>query len=589
MKMKSIKIALAITLGISFSACSDFFNPNAENALLEKNYVGNYSELYSGYMGLAGTVSDVADQLIYIEGLRGDFLEPTANGTREMWDVYNYAENIKGNSIADPKGLYRVIMNCNDYLKHLNDFRAKNPTVLDATVYNGLTGGALRYKAWAYLQLAKIYGEAIYFDEPLTEYQDLSKYPLFTFDQLIDKCIDLIEVGVNGVNGKGDVVWSTALFPGQAQSPTSLSWDRITPPAETILAEAYLYKQDYSSCLRNCLSLLTRGGMVEDSYQLNLSEYNGEWKTYFGNTSDIVRFEQIAVAYYSYVNGQTNHLMTYFSNQYPNKYLLRPSQAGMNRFLGQYTSAGLPGDKYRGLGVTFAQTNGDYVLQKYLRVNSTTDNIYRSDVQVTLYRAATIHLFMIESLVGLGRFEEAYNFLNDGVGGYYNAKTGVWNAPFNNTNPMPYPSSLYQTPNKASNKANRGVRGRVDLKPVGEFAWKLNSSVLATALDTLKAIQRMDSLLVEETSLELAGEGAAYYAMKRMARKWAAVSNKTWANDFINKAHAQGATPETLWGDNTRLVWASKVGAKYLNGNGSIVKSKLESDLRNWDIIYPLK
>ena len=63
------------------------------------------------------------------------------------------------------------------------------PTVLSDSDYKGIIGGALRYKAWAYLMLAKIYGEAVYLDDPLATYQDLSQYPVLKFDQLIDKCI----------------------------------------------------------------------------------------------------------------------------------------------------------------------------------------------------------------------------------------------------------------------------------------------------------------------------------------------------------------------------------------------------------------
>jgi starch-binding outer membrane protein, SusD/RagB family len=544
--MKKILYSICVfSFAIFFSGCNSFFNPDSDDVLQEKNYVGDYTELYSGFMGIAGAVQTVADKGMFLEGLRGDLFEPTNNASREVWDVYNYSDDLKGNTLADPKGYYNVILNCNDYIKHVFAYRKVNPTALTSETYDGLIGGALRYKAWAYLMLAKIYGEAIYLDNPLTSYQDLSKYPTLGFDAIIEKCRSLIVDGVDGVNGKGVIRWSTELFPGQADSPTNLQWNRICPTPECLLAEIYLYQNKYQEAHDNCVSLIRQGG-EEASYQLNLSEYNGEWKL-FGR--QFCRMEHITVAFFDYSLNQTNHVIDYLSNTTPNSYILRPTAAAMNRFNSQITSGGLLGDQYRGNGVTFKQVNNEWVMEKFLSGNETSSTIYRNDVQISLYRAAQIHLFLVESLIGLGRFQEALAFLNDGVGSYYNATDGKFLPPFEE-----YPTSLYVT-SSASNKANRGIRGRVDLSRVGESVLKTPNA------DINKDKMMLDSLIVEETSLEMAGEASAYYTMIRMAKRW---------------------------GDGTRKVWADKVVSKYPNG-GSTIKTKLESNIDNWFIKYSLK
>ena len=558
-------ITAFIGLALIFTACEDFFNPDTSEILLEKNYVGDYTELYSGYMGIAAAVQTVADQASFLEGLRGDLLEPTPNAPREIWDVYNY-ENLTGNSFASPKGYYNVIINVNDYLAHVKAYRSNDSTSISQTTYKGLVGGALRFKSWAYLQLAKIYGEAVYFDEPITAYGELSKYPTLKFDDIISKCIDLIEVGTNGIDGKGDVIWSTELFPGQAQSPTSLSWDRICPPKECLLAELYLYKNEFQKVKDNCIAIIKRGGENEASYQLNLSEYNGEWKN-FGYV--FTRKEHITVEFYDYSLHQTNRYVDFYSNTYPNSYYLRPTSVAMDRFNNQ-SIAGIPGDKYRGANVSFKSINGNWVFYKFLQGNLTTDKIYTNDVIISLYRAGEIHLFLVEALVGLGRFQEALAFLNDGVGSFYNSITGQFNPPFTE-----YPSCLYRT-SSTSEMANRGIRGRVGVDPVGSFA-----TTSATALDTLINMRRLDSLIIEENCLEFAGEGKALYAMNRMARRWSANSNNAWAAKWINAA---GSTASTLWGTKMQNDWADKIGAKYANGTG--ISGNLKSSLDNWFIQY---
>ncbi|MFM2290420.1 MAG: hypothetical protein RIS29_233 [Bacteroidota bacterium] len=567
--MKKLKYSiLAVAIAATFSSCSDFFNPDTSEILLEKDYVGDYTELYSGYMGLAATVQDVADQASFLEGLRGDFMEPTPNAPREIWDVYNH-QDLAGNSFASPKGYYNVIMNANDYLSHVFAYRLKDSTSVSDATFKGLVGGAIRYKVWAYLQLAKIYGQAIYFDEPITAYGDINKYPVMGFDQLISQCVTLMETGVNGIDGKGDVIWSTELFPGQGQSVTSLSWDRICPPKECLLAELYLYQNNFQKVKDNCIAIIKRGGENEASYQLNLSEYNGEWKT-FGYS--FVRKEHICTQFYDYSLHQTNRYVQYYSSTYPNKYYVRPSSVGVKRFDNQ-TIAGVKGDKYRGSGVSYKIVGSDTVFYKFLQANLTSDKIYTNDVPICLYRAAEIHMFLVEALIGMGHFQEALAFLNDGIGSYYNSTLGKFNAPFQD-----YPSCLYRTAT-TSEMANRGIRGRVGLDAVGSFAL-----ASASALDTLVNMRRLDSLVVEEASLEFAGEGKAYYAMNRMARRWSAGSDRSWAQKWITSTNSNEALQ--LWGSKVQNDWAAKIGSKYKNGNGSLITNSLQSSLDNWFMNY---
>jgi starch-binding outer membrane protein, SusD/RagB family len=569
----SIKIAFFALLISFFSSCDDLFNPDTAGILLEKEYIGDYTELYSGYMGIAGAVQSVADQASFLEGLRGDLLEPTANAPREIWDVYNRTD-LTGNTFASPKGYYNVIINANDYISHAAEYRRNDSTSVSDETFKGLVSGAIRFKVWAYLQLAKIYGEAVYFDTPVTSYGQLQGIQTSSFDEIIDKCVDLMVNGQRVIyekdtsyyNGLSDVIWSSELFPGQSASATSLSWDRICPAKQCILAELYLYKNDYEKVVSNCIEIIRKGGENEASYQLNLSEYNGEWKN-FGYT--FTRKEHICVQFYDYTLGQKNRYIDYYSSTYPNKYYLKPTAQAINRFETQ-TMAGIPGDKYRGSGVSYKLVGSDYVFYKFLNGNLSSDKIYTNDVMISLYRAAEIHLFLVEALVGLGRFTEALAFLNDGIGSYYNTPAGKFNPPFDI-----YPNTLYRTAT-TSEMANRGIRGRVACDPVGTFA-----NIPATPTGILRNIQRLDSLIVEEYCLEFAGEGKALYAMNRMARRWSVNADKSWAASWGGNSN-----PENLWGTTVQQVWAKKIAAKY-NNNAS-VEAALATDLNNWFIKYPL-
>lgn len=545
-KKYGLKIFLAVSAAFTFCSCSDFFNPDSSDMLKESDYVGETTELYSGYFGLASLVQDVADQAVFLEGLRSDFLEPTLNAPQEMWDIYSYKADLQGNHLANPKGYYAIINSANDYLFHLKAYQKANPRALTEEVFAGLGGGAIRFKVWAYMMLAKIYGEAKLIDEPVTGLTDINRFQTIGFEQIITQCIYWMTTDDFGYQGIHSVRWSKSeaiLIPGKTESASDLEWNRVTPHPNALLAELNLWAGNYGETVSQCIAILNEGAL-ESSYMVTNSEWNSEWMK-FG--SQFTRKEHVNVAFFDYAYHQTNRIIKYFSNNYPNEYLLRPTEAAMARFNAQIRGDGQKGDLYRGEGRTFKKVNGEYVVQKFLSGHETSTTIFRNDVLISLYRASDIFLFLAEALNNLGRFEEAYVFLNGGIGNYFDSNKGVFIGPFANKG---YPTALYDP-----KSPTLGVRGRVSMGIIGS----LDQEKLTTGADSLRFIAKMDSVYVEETILESAGESRGLFAMIRNARKY----------------------PEM------QAVWARKVAAKYSDG-GAGIESKLVADIDNWFIKYNL-
>lgn len=330
--MKNImeKFAALFIVAALFVSCSD----ETTDLLDEGNYVGVNSELYSGLWGCASTVADVADQALILEALRGNLLEPTENAGTEVWNIWKYSD-LNGNTLADPAGYYRVIMNVNDYVAHVDKYRKENPTALNFEEKYGVTfdlyiSTAIRYKVWAYMMLAKIYGEAIYFDDPLSEYQDIAKYPKLGFDQIIDKCLELMNTGMYGVDGKQITRWRTFLFPSiTGENEGHMRYDRYQFTPQCLLAELYLYKRDYHNAAINAMTEITLGGRTGggECYIMPLrGAYSSGWKncihTYF-------RWEDITMASYNPRMYETNRLEDFASNVSPYSYYVRPTQVAM--------------------------------------------------------------------------------------------------------------------------------------------------------------------------------------------------------------------------------------------------------------------
>ncbi len=545
-KYKFLRVISLLILLLAFSGCEDYFEVNPDDVLLEKDYPTTVTELYSAYMGIAAKVQDVADQGFFLEGLRGDFLEPTQNATKDMIDLYHYREGAN-NELANPAGYYAVIINANDYIHHVEKFYLKNPTAIDKETFGALIGGAIRYKAWAYGMLAKLYGKAVWIDGPLSEFKDLSDKPLLEFDDIFLKCIDLIENGIEiggqAVDGKGIIRWSNVLYPGQGDSPELLEWNRICPDPEMLLAEYYLFTGNFQQVFDNCMVLIRRGG-AEESYLLNKSDWTGNWIRIF---REFRRMEAMFIVPYDYDRNQTNRIIEYFSNQSPNKYKLRPSEFLRDQYTAQIRADGQQGDNARGNTKTYAMQNGQWVVNKYSTGHQTIDRIHRNDVLIMLKRASDIYFWLTEALIHLERFEEARVFLNGGIEGYFDAGNGVFTPPFES-----YPETLYQASERNRGLgANQGIRGRAGLRPLGEEYFDNPGNMQ----ESKKAL---DILLAEETSLESAAEARALFAFIRMAKRW-----------------------------NDPAIVADRVSAKYPEGERESIRAHLMNP-GNWFINYNL-
>lgn len=550
--MKNIinKFTAAIVASLLLVSCTD----DTTDVLDESTYPQTISELYAGLWGCASTVADVADQALIIEALRGNLAQPTSNAGTELWDIYEYRD-LNGNSLVDPAGYYRIIMNVNDYVAHVNAFRQENPTALNFEEMYGVSfdmyiSTAIRYKVWAYLMLGKIYGEAVYFDDPLKEYQDIKNYPTLNFEQIIEKCMQLMTTGMYGVDGMQMTRWRTFLFPSTTGEEEGLMrYDRYQFTPYTLLAELYLWKaalspnpNDYKQAAINAMTEITNGGYTSgaENYLLSL---RGAYGSNFKNAiHTYYRWEDVTMASYNPRVGESNRLEDYASNVAPYSYYVMPTDDARARFDTTYIANS--DQQYRdnrGSGRTFSEaTPGQYVLTKWINGSSQT-----SETIIAIYRASNLHLMLCEALSGVARFttdetqrhaliEAALALINGGIGSYWNAPTGAYaeDSCFDilydifgmGSTSAPYLANLYRGLThelSASQYINRGVRGRVDMLYVGDSILVKNEETNEYLYTPEQQCWKLDSLIAEENFFELSGEGHVMFTMHRIKRSYA--------------------------------------------------------------------
>lgn len=433
---------------LALASCSDFFDPDTDDELNGEDYISSDTEMYTGFLGIMTRLQAIGDKEILLTETRGELIEVTEQSTPELIALYNYDTDLTGNPYANPAPYYEVIIACNDYLAKMTEYR-KLAGVKD-DVWQNLVASTVRVKAWTYKTIGEIYGEAVWFDDPITKLTDITEangFKRLDVADLMGQCIQLLDMGYDGVSSRLNVNWVEMLDPSNVTSQASsvyYKWNSMVPPFEGLYAELCLWKGAaidaqsvgsaanpeatayYQKAADELLRIVTtyvdqrhpEGNPSSDPgsnvWWLPSAATPGHYKGVFDAVQPY-RFENVAALIYDYTNNQTNTLLHHFSAEYPNEYLLRPSEIGMNRFLdSKFNPGGSEAEaRYK---LCFGKDGGRQYVSKFRAMGSTARvNAYQDDVHIYLYRASHYHLMLAEALNHLKRFTAMNGVFNNGV------------------------------------------------------------------------------------------------------------------------------------------------------------------------------
>jgi hypothetical protein len=293
----SVGCGLAATL----SSCSDYFSTNPNNVINEEDYIDREDEIYKGMLGILNKVQEAGDHAIWLTDTRANILETTENAPDDLKQIYNY-DSTDGNPYADPTCYYAIVIACNDYIAKMGEYHRTHKGAISEEAESfivPLLSSTLRIKTWAYLQLGRIYGQAYWFDDPLTEKKDLSDASVFTkcdMKTLAEKAIVLLKDGitVDGMYIPADdtyldasgsrialMRWWEWLDPESKELAPYITWQYLTPPA-------MIMRMEFTSWLCNYLSeeaaqpywTEIRNTIVDYLYSIYTFPFGGEETNY---------------------------------------------------------------------------------------------------------------------------------------------------------------------------------------------------------------------------------------------------------------------------------------------------------------------
>lgn len=549
--MKKILLNAAFILAAALlGGCDDFFNPDTDVTLDNEDYISEESEMYSGYIGIMTKMQAIGDKVIYLNELRGEMVVPTATAPTELYNLYNYDDNLSGNSYADPSGFYEVINACNDYLRKLKTYEEKNS--INENHYKSLVSSTLRIKAWTFMTIAKIYGEVAWVDKPMTSLRDLSQFDILDLDQTMVACKNLLDIGYDNIDGTYETAWKDWVDPDTELTNSEYRrWDMMTPPYYALYAEICLWLGRYQQCINVLLKEMN--SIYQRSHNQSIAFLRNDM--FYSHYGDIFNYEtpydyeSASAIMYNYQNRQTNNLLKHFDSDYPNKYWLAPAEAAVERFRdNEFGPLGNQTKDFR-MDRTVYEYNGKWVICKFRPISSPKRAAYRDDVYVYTYRGADLYFMLAEAFNQLGRRSVVDALINVGVNAYTSEfdvdEEGTYSGNWYGITPhWTTASTVYNyvdgTSKISSRKyGDRGVRGvEVSYSRLGARALTSN-------------VQSNDEEILKEMMLEMACEGKVYPAMIRMAKRYK--DNSIMAKYISEKYEANGN--------------ASEIRSKIMNGD----------------------
>jgi starch-binding outer membrane protein, SusD/RagB family len=528
MKKLFIKISWLAWLLILLGGCSKILDVKPTEVLDENdNYLARSSVRHTLFQFPALIREAVLQSIVYSD-LRGEFLTVTENANPDLREIDNQDISL-ANKYVDPKPFYKIIINCNDVLAKFRQAVKNDPSITSGDTVSVLYE-TVSCRAWAYLQLARIYKEVPFFTVNRKTDNGFA-YTMLNRKQIADSMVNDFQfidnfslLGYGYAFDNNDALFNRIRF--STYGALLIKGDVYREAGDYILAQNAIYY-----CMLNQQTLesqqATKFRMIPGSPFQNTA-----WKDRF--VPDILGIGWVAtqdvvtLVYFNQNKGEENYLTGLFlpphlSTSYKGySYQLKPTTfavANWNAQIKLLTVSGVqaqvPGD-YRGLKASYDTFpgGGNYYVWKYR-------NQY---AQTYIYRGVDLNFMWAEARTLEGYPTDGLNILNP--------------QDINKGQRTPFPQQI-------------GIRKFVSLDSVMKYP----DTVFP---DTLTGIKKVMLALLDERGLELAYEGKRWFDLVRIA--------------------------EAL---NDPAVLADRVARKYTDpAKAAAIRQKL-MDPENWYLKFP--
>ena len=304
---KNIYILAAIFgMFLGMTSCDDMLETESDRQIFDPSLDQKTDSMFYT-LGILKAVQQAADQYVLVNEMRGDLVATNTYTETDLRELANFSATVS-NKYDSAYVYYRIINNCNYFIAHR-----------DTTLLTGSRNVSMpeyvqahSIRAWAYMQLAKTYGEVPFYTEPVTsisqanevrdrknlqqicdalsgELERYSGYPVPTYEN--------ISAGSTNSGSYKTVESSKAMF-----------------PIDVVLGDLYLETGQYEKAAKHYFAYLKAQRRAALEYYLHPYSFFSSretmalpndmprsfggyttWSNIFGSTTDIVTYVPMAV------------------------------------------------------------------------------------------------------------------------------------------------------------------------------------------------------------------------------------------------------------------------------------------------------
>lgn len=569
------------------TSCENLLETDSTRDLFDKELTQKTDSLFMAY-GIMQSMQELADQYVLTGEMRGDLTATTFYTDDNLRQLADFSATT-ANKYDSAYVYYAVINNCNYYIAHRDTTLLTGSTNVSINEYAAVKA----FRAWAYLQLARHYGEVPFFTKPLTKISDINgnAFPVLNLKQMVAELAPDLEQYIGlPVPNYGTISCGNTNF-GQSKSAES----RLCfIPVDVILGELYLETGQYDRAARCYTAYLIHNGiqtgnrwapvstswsgeeLPTDFYRVSRGSGN-QWEATFGHnaTSDIISYIPMSV---NRLRGTITRVPQLFGYRYYSTSSSADSLYSSEIQIvpsSSYTMLADSSDYYYAtdaLGTTIKSARlGDMRRSATLAVLANSEELpimtKYNYANIILYRYTTVYLHLAEALNRLGHPDLAFAILKDGIdrqlltASYVSddSKTLLQTSyPFLSAENIslfdPVAGSLTAKSAYGIHKHGCGYTNgaftpyQYDVV-IGKKLAELHPE--ATAFSGNDSIDAMEDLLCDEYAMEFAFEGNRFADICRLARHKndaAASSGSKWlADKLAYKSPKKDLTDERNW------------------------------------------
>lgn len=284
MKNKSILSILTFALSAMLltTSCEDMLTPDLDRYASEKEY--GKDSIYSA-VGILRSIQNVAERTVLLGESRGDLVVSGTYTTDSISNLIDFGEAVNGSSaLLNVADYYHVVNACNFYLANVDTTVTQN----NVKIMKREWAQVQAMRAWAYIQLVRLYGEVPFVTTPVTSTNEAEALQKSSPKANASNLITLLnEAGLAKAydvqHALGIPNYGTFTSGGGGYSSVNNMF-----PVQLVMADAYLMGNDYENAAFYYHDYFIYNANNNPSYQAASNKAEGRSIKFAGIDVDIV-------------------------------------------------------------------------------------------------------------------------------------------------------------------------------------------------------------------------------------------------------------------------------------------------------------